>query len=176
MEKYGGLVLFLDRDNINTDEIIPAKYLTLVDKAPLKPHLLEDLKLESFEHQKVKLDQYGVVVTRANFGCGSSREAAPWAFEVNGINVIIAENFARIFRENAFNCGMAAIELDKKIIDELFDKFGERDDVMLDVDIQAEKLTFTAGNLKYSTHFKLNKLQKDLVQSGGWVELASKKY
>jgi 3-isopropylmalate/(R)-2-methylmalate dehydratase small subunit len=176
MKKFGGLVLFIDRDNINTDEIIPAKYLTLIEKSPLKSHLLEDLKLEGYENQRVKLDQYGAVVSRSNFGCGSSREAAPWAFEINGINIIIAENFARIFRENAFNCGMLAVELDKKNINELFDKFGERDDVQLQIDLEKFKLKFSAGKIEFEISFKLDKLQKDLVKYGGWVELAAKKY
>ena len=61
-----------------------------------------------------------VIVTRANFGCGSSREHAPWALEVNDINLVIAESFARIFRQNMFNCGMMAIELPKETIDHLF--------------------------------------------------------
>ena len=62
-----------------------------------------------------------MLVTRANFGCGSSREHAPWALEVNGINVVIAENFARIFRQNMYNCGMFAIELPKEKIEYLFE-------------------------------------------------------
>ena len=59
------------------------------------------------------MQQARVVISRANFGCGSSREHAVWAFEVNDINVIIAESFARIFRQNMFNCGILAIELTK---------------------------------------------------------------
>ena len=58
------------------------------------------------------MQQARVVVTRANFGCGSSREHAVWALEVNDINVVIAESFARIFRQNMFNCGILAIELE----------------------------------------------------------------
>ncbi len=83
---------------INTDEIIPAKYLTEITKEALKPYLLEDLKLDEF---KPNSDIKGkkVVITRSNFGCGSSREHAPWALEVNDINAVFAVNFARIFRQ-----------------------------------------------------------------------------
>ncbi|MFW5906448.1 MAG: 3-isopropylmalate dehydratase small subunit, partial [Desulfobia sp.] len=105
MKKFGGPALFLDRNDINTDEIIPAKYLTENTKTALKPHILEDLILPGFDPVS---DCAGaeVIVTRANFGCGSSREHAVWVLEVNDINVVIAESFARIFRQNMFNCGM----------------------------------------------------------------------
>ena len=115
MKQFGGDVLFLDRSDINTDEIIPAKYLTENTKEALKPYLLEDLKLEGFDN-KSDIQGKKVIITKENFGCGSSREHAPWALEVNGIHTVIAENFARIFRQNMFNCGMLAIELDKKSI------------------------------------------------------------
>ena len=125
MKSFSGNVLFLDRADINTDEIIPAKYLTEITKEALKPHLLEDLCLEGFLPGKSTLDKQ-VVVTRANFGCGSSREHAPWAFEVNGIHVVIAESFARIFRQNMFNCGMLAVELPEDAIADLFARFAGR--------------------------------------------------
>ncbi|MBN1469695.1 MAG: 3-isopropylmalate dehydratase small subunit, partial [Fusobacteriaceae bacterium] len=104
MKKFQGKVLFLNRKDINTDEIIPAKYLTEITKDALKPFLLEDLKLEDFSPKEDIKDKQ-IIITRENFGCGSSREHAPWALEVNGINVVIAESFARIFRQNMYNCG-----------------------------------------------------------------------
>ena len=119
MKQFGGPVLFLDRSDINTDEIIPAKYLTEISKQALKPYLLEDLKLEGF-NPKVDIPGKKVIITRENFGCGSSREHAPWALEVNGIDIVIAPNFARIFRQNMFNCGMLAVELPEKDIDDMF--------------------------------------------------------
>src|SRR5665647_2408931 len=102
MKEFGGPAIFLDRNDINTDEIIPAKYLTEISKTALKPHLLEDLLLDGkpFDAHSEAMQKARVVVTRANFGCGSSREHAVWAFEVNEINVIIGESFARIFRQN----------------------------------------------------------------------------
>ncbi|MCK4768647.1 MAG: 3-isopropylmalate dehydratase small subunit, partial [Desulfobacula sp.] len=87
MKEFKGNVLFLDRSDINTDEIIPAKYLTEIEKAAMKPHLLEDLKLDGF-HPKTDIKEKAVIVTQDNFGCGSSREHAPWALEANGINVV----------------------------------------------------------------------------------------
>ena len=135
MKTFGGPVLFLDRDDINTDEIIPARYLTEITKDDLKPYILEDLKLSGFDPKGEATKAARVIVTRANFGCGSSREHAPWVFEVNGITVVIAESFARIFRQNMFNCGMAAIELKKDIIDELF-SFQDCPDTSIAVDLE----------------------------------------
>ena len=80
MKTYGGKVLFLDRSDINTDEIIPAKYLTEISKEALKPHMLEDFKLEGFNPKAAAVSEAKVIVTRSNFGCGSSREHAPWVF------------------------------------------------------------------------------------------------
>ena len=117
---FGGPAIFLDRSDINTDEIIPAKYLTEVTKEALKPYCLEDLKLEGFDPRGAVLKNARVVVSRANFGCGSSREHAPWVFEVNDIHTIIAESYARIFRQNMFNCGLLAVELPAATIDRLF--------------------------------------------------------
>lgn len=176
MKKYGGKVFFLDRDNINTDEIIPAKYLTEIEKAPLKSHLLEDLKMEGIEPSKVKWDQYGVVVSRANFGCGSSREMAVWAFEVNNINVIIASNFARIFRENSFNSGVLAIDLPLTEIEDLFTKFKNQNDVNAEIKLDARKILFIAGKISKEVTFTLDKFQADVIKAGGWVELAANKY
>ena len=80
MKTFGGPVLFLDRADINTDEIIPAKYLTEITKQDLKPYMLEDLKLDGFDPKGAKTLKARVVVSRENFGCGSSREHAPLGF------------------------------------------------------------------------------------------------
>ena len=143
MTKFDGKVLFLDRSDINTDEIIPAKYLTEISKAALKPYCLEDLKIPGFD-PKADIPGKTAIVTWANFGCGSSREHAPWALEVNGINIVIAENFARIFRQNMYNCGLIATELKAEEIDEVFKTFSGLD-TSVSVDIASGKLSFTAA-------------------------------
>ncbi len=176
MKTFGGRAYFIDRDNINTDEIIPAKYLTLIDKEPLKPHLLEDLKLGNIDPKSIRWDEYGTVISRANFGSGSSREAAVWAFEINGVHLILASNFARIFRENAFNSGLLAITLGEAKIDEIFQKYGNSVDVNVKVDIDSMTLELADSEKSDSYQFQLNSLEKDLVTSGGWVALASEKY
>jgi len=176
MKHFGGPAIFLDRRDINTDEIIPAKYLTEITKIALQPFILEDLKLGGFDPKSEAVHKAGVIVTRANFGCGSSREHAVWVFEVNDINVVIAESFARIFRQNMYNCGMLAIELPKKDIDALFALGEESGTVDIAVDLAESKITAKSGKAEVSTFFKLNDFDKDLVMSGGWLAYADKKY
>ncbi len=173
MKNFGGHVLFLDRSDINTDEIIPAKYLTENSKEALKPYILEDLKLEGFQPME-DTQQANVIVTRANFGCGSSREHAVWVFETNDINVVIAESFARIFRQNMFNCGMLAIELPSEDIESLV-SLGP--DVTIKVDMEHNLVTAEnkQGN-SLSITFSLNEFDRELVTAGGWLAYADNKY
>ncbi len=178
MKTFGGPAVLLDRSDINTDEIIPAKYLTEITKIALKPHLLEDLLLDgkAFDSHSAEMKAAKVVITRANFGCGSSREHAVWAFEVNDINVVIAESFARIFRQNMFNCGILAMELSKNDIDALFAMSG---DITLAVDMDKETVTAkssdaTQDNLECG--FSLNAYDKNLVSAGGWLAYADAHY
>jgi 3-isopropylmalate/(R)-2-methylmalate dehydratase small subunit len=175
MKSFGGPVLLLDREDINTDEIIPAKYLTEAKKEALRPYLLEDLKLEGFAVNGSWRGTARVVVSRANFGCGSSREHAPWALEVNDITCVIAESYARIFRQNMFNGGMLAIELVPAVVDEIF-AFGKNAALTCAVDVDAKTLSFSwaGGSRKYP--FALAKFDEALVRSGGWVDFADAKY
>ncbi len=174
MKEFKGNVLFLDRSDINTDEIIPAKYLTEIEKSAMKPHLLEDLKLEGFD-PKADIDQKAVVVTRENFGCGSSREHAPWALEENGINVVIAASFARIFRQNMYNCGMLAIELSQDTLDAVFDTFANSN-AQVEVDVDASRITIQSKDKTEKIEFQISEFDKTLIKTGGWVEYADKNY
>jgi 3-isopropylmalate/(R)-2-methylmalate dehydratase small subunit len=193
MKDFGGTVLFLDRGDINTDEIIPAKYLNESSKEALKPNLLEDLRLPGFEPGR-DIPGKGAVVSRADFGCGSSREHAPWALEANGINIVIAESFARIFRQNMYNCGMIAAELPKETLDEIFRDFAppvagppapgqsgttagaEGRPVTLSVDVDRGLLVFRSGGKEKAVPFKLEGFERALVEAGGWVEYAAARY
>ena len=174
MKQFGGKVLFLNRNDINTDEIIPAKYLSENTKDALKPYLLENLKLAGFDPKK-DIAGTGAIVSRANFGCGSSREHAPWALEVNGINIVIAESFARIFRQNMYNCGMIACEVPSEELAALFDEFANVQ-ADLSVDITAGVLCFSAGEKKKTVSFTLGDFEKALVNAGGWVTYAAERY
>ena len=178
MKTFGGPAILLDRSDINTDEIIPAKYLTEISKMALKPHLLEDLLLDGkqFDSQSAAMQTARVVITRANFGCGSSREHAVWAFEVNDINVIVAESFARIFRQNMFNCGILAVELGSTQIAELF---AMRGNIAVAVDLVQDRLTASSDDSTQADvvcSFTLNSFDKELVSAGGWLTYADQKY
>lgn len=171
MKMFGGPCIFLDRSDINTDEIIPAKYLTENSKLALKPFILEDLKLAGFDPSSAELENARVIITRQNFGCGSSREHAVWVFEVNDIKVVIASSFARIFRQNMFNCGMLAIELPEADIEALF----QMKPSSVDIDLATNKITSKAIP-SLSFNFVLNSFDKDLVLAGGWLAYADQKY
>lgn len=173
MREFGGKALFLDRNDINTDEIIPAKYLTENTKIALQPHILEDLKLGGFDPAFIRQNGINVLVTRANFGCGSSREHAVWVLDVNDINMVVAESFARIFRQNMFNNGMLAIELPREILNELF---ATGAGVSITVDTTADTLTADNGSEKKTFSYSLNPFDRELVLAGGWLQYADKKY
>lgn len=172
MKSFEGKVLFLDRSDINTDEIIPAKYLTEITKIALKPYLLEDLSMEGFSHPQDIQDK-AVIVTRENFGCGSSREHAPWALEVNGIHVVIAESFARIFRQNMYNCGMYAIELPKEKIDYLFETYAGKETT---IKVEDGVIKVSSDEISDIIEFSVGGFDKTLVNEGGWVLYADKNY
>jgi len=96
-----------DRDHINTDEIIPARYLNTDDEAELAKHCLEDLDAGFVK----KVRPGDIIVAGKDFGCGSSREHAVWAIRGAKVQTVIAKSFARIFYRNAINCGFYLIEL-----------------------------------------------------------------
>jgi len=174
MKQFSGSVLFLDRSDINTDEIIPARYLTENTKEALQPFLFEDIALSGF-NPGTDLHAKSVIITRANFGCGSSREHAPWALETNGIHLVIAESFARIFKQNMFNCGMMAIELPVKALDEIFSTYAGTETHLI---TQLDNNCFILKNQEY-THtisFSLSGFDRALVLAGGWVEYADRHY
>jgi 3-isopropylmalate/(R)-2-methylmalate dehydratase small subunit len=174
MKNFDGRILFLDRSDINTDEIIPARYLTEIAKDALGPHLLEDLSLEGFEARRDTAGK-SALVARRNFGCGSSREHAPWALEVNGIHLVIAESFARIFRQNMFNCGMLAVALPAAAIAEIFTRFGGRE-TYLKTDLGGSRFELTADGDALTVPFSLSAFERALVEAGGWVEYADGRY
>jgi 3-isopropylmalate/(R)-2-methylmalate dehydratase small subunit len=174
MKQFSGRVLFLDRSDINTDEIIPAKYLTEVSRDALKPYLLEDLSLEEFD-PSMDLENKRIVVTRSNFGCGSSREHAPWAFEVNGFHLIIAESFARIFRQNMFNCGMLAVTLPSETIDTLFREFSGKV-TTIETDLENKLFLVSSSDQRMEVGFDISDFDEALVNAGGWLEYADANY
>ena len=93
-------------DNVDTDVIIPARYLNVPDPAELAKHCMEDIDVDFAK----KVNKGDIIVANKNFGCGSSREHAPIAIKASGVSCVIAETFARIFYRNAINIGLPIIE------------------------------------------------------------------
>ncbi len=112
-------------DNVDTDVIIPARYLNTADMQELAKHCMEDIDTE-FASRVKKGD---IMVAKANFGCGSSREHAPASIKASGISCVIAKSFARIFYRNAINIGLPIIECD-----EAAEKIEAGDEISIDFD------------------------------------------
>ena len=124
-----GLVCPLDKNNVDTDQIIPKQFLTSVSRDGFAEALFYDWRYLANEQPNpdfvLNAPQYkgaSILLTRANFGCGSSREHAPWAIQQYGFNVIIAESFADIFFNNSINNGMLLISLSASNIEFLFSR------------------------------------------------------
>lgn len=124
-----GLVCPLDKNNVDTDQIIPKQFLTSVSRDGFAEALFYDWRYQAHGAANpefvLNFPQYqgaSILLTRANFGCGSSREHAPWAIQQYGFNVIIAESFADIFFNNSVNNGMLLISLSSANIDLLFNR------------------------------------------------------
>lgn len=98
-------------DNVDTDVIIPARYLNTIDKKELASHCMEDIDKEFIN----KVGEGDIMVAGYNFGCGSSREHAPIAIKASGISLVIARSFARIFYRNSINIGLAIVESDEAV-------------------------------------------------------------
>jgi 3-isopropylmalate/(R)-2-methylmalate dehydratase small subunit len=155
VHKYGA--------NVDTDAIIPARYLNVSDPAELAKHCMEDID-EDF----IKRVQPGdIMMATTNFGCGSSREHAPLAIKAAGISCIIAKSFARIFFRNAINIGLPLLECDRAV-----DKTEAGD--TLEVDLNNGRIK----NLTNSMEFKAKAypdFMAELISAGGLVEYTQKR-
>lgn len=177
MKPFGGAVLFLDRSDINTDEIINENYLEQNSKQDLKPYLLESLSINGF-NPKTDVAGKKVIITRENFGCGTPREHAPWALEVNGIYVVVAPTFSKEFKKNMFSCNLLAIELDRKSMADIFHTFADKDaecKIVINDDGTA-KVKLIAGSLSKSYPFNLDDAQKSLLEKDNWIGYVESKY
>jgi 3-isopropylmalate/(R)-2-methylmalate dehydratase small subunit len=153
--RYEGTV-YVFGDDVNTDEIIPARYLSTTDPAVLASKCMEDAR-PGFGAQVKK---GSIMVAGANFGCGSSREHAPIAIKAAGISCVIAESFARIFFRNSINIGLPIVEcpgITKRL------KEGDR----ISVDLKAGLITPAAGAPLPITPFP--PFMERIVQEGGWM-------
>ncbi|HHJ14211.1 MAG TPA: 3-isopropylmalate dehydratase small subunit [Gammaproteobacteria bacterium] len=160
MQKFtrlDGLVMPLDRPNVDTDAIIPKQYLKSVRRSGFGPNLFDDWRYldpgePGQDHSQRRLNpdfvmnqpRYrgaSILLGRENFGCGSSREHAVWALEDAGFRVVIAPGFADIFFNNCFKNGVLPIVLDEAVVDRLFEEVEATEGYRLVVDLEAQTLT-----------------------------------
>jgi 3-isopropylmalate/(R)-2-methylmalate dehydratase small subunit len=149
-----GTAQIFAQNDIDTDLIIPAKYLTTSDTQELAKHALEAIGGE-----KLTQAQNPIIVAGNNFGCGSSREHAVWALAGAGVQAVIAEGFARIFFRNSVNFGLPTF-----IISDAAKKFAETDE--LEIDLEKNKIKNITQNKEYDFE-PLPKFLQEIVKAGG---------
>ncbi len=150
-------------DNIDTDAIIPARYLNTSDPAELAKHVMEDAD-KDFPSKVKKGD---MIIAQANFGCGSSREHAPIAIKAAGMQAVIAKSFARIFYRNSFNIGLPIFESD-----EAAEKITEGDEIEVDADNGVIK-NISKGE-EYTAK-PIPPFMQELISAGGLIEWTKKR-
>ena len=150
-------------NNIDTDAIIPARYLNTSDPDELAEHIMEDADKDF----PAKVSAGDLIVAESNFGCGSSREHAPIAIKAAGIQGVVAKSFARIFYRNAFNIGLPIFESV-----EAADKISEGDEIEVDADNGVIK-NITKGE-EYTAK-PIPPFMQELISSGGLVEWTKKR-
>ena len=174
-----GLVALLDRLNVNTDEIIPARFTKTIRRTGFEKALFANWRYLDYNGQTPNPDfvlnqpRYmgaTILLAEDNFGCGSSREHAPWAIHDYGFRCLIAPSFADIFYNNCFNNSILPITLDKATIRELFSEVEATEDYTLHVDLASQTVVNPAGRVLY---FEIDQFRKNALLQGldniGWT-------
>lgn len=177
--KQSGIVAPMDRANIDTDMIIPKQFLKSIKRSGFGPNLFDELRYldegqpdadnsgrplnPDFVLNQPRYKGASVLITRENFGCGSSREHAPWALEDFGFNVIIASSYADIFFNNSFKNGLLPIVLEEAIIDELFAEVTATEGYELTIDLENQNIIKPNGD---SISFEVDAFRKHCLLNG----------
>jgi 3-isopropylmalate/(R)-2-methylmalate dehydratase small subunit len=150
--KHTGLVALMDRSNVDTDQIIPKQFLKRIERTGFGQFLFYDWRFlddgsdnPEFELNRPEYAGASILVARRNFGCGSSREHAPWALDDYGFRVLIAPSFADIFFSNCFKNGVLPITLDEATVDDLFARAAAHEGYRLTVDLDACRIADEHG-------------------------------
>ena len=176
---HQGLVVPLDRANVDTDAIIPKQYLKSIKRTGFGPTLFDDWRYNEpgepgMDHSKRAVNQdfvlnfpryagASILIARENFGCGSSREHAVWALDDYGIRAVIAPSFADIFFNNSFKSGLLPIYLDAAMVDRLFNEVATQEGYQLTIDLAAQ-LVITPNGDKIS--FEIDEFRKFCLLNG----------
>ena len=177
--KQSGIVAPMDRANIDTDMIIPKQFLKSIKRSGFGPNLFDELRYldegqpdadnsgrplnPDFVLNQPRYKGASVLITRENFGCGSSREHAPWALEDFGFNVIIASSYADIFFNNSFKNGLLPIVLEETIIDGLFAEVTATEGYELTIDLENQSIIKPNGD---SIPFDVDAFRKHCLLNG----------
>ncbi len=178
-EKLTGLVVPLDRPNVDTDAVIPKQFLKSIKRTGFGPYLFDEWRYldhgepgmdctdrprnPDFVLNQQRYEGARILLARDNFGCGSSREHAPWALLDYGFRVIIAPSFADIFYNNCFKNGILPIVLPAEIVDRLFKEVSATPGYELAVDLPAQTVTTPAGEVM---HFGVDPFRKHCLVNG----------
>jgi len=185
MEKFTkitAIAMPLDRVNVDTDAIIPKQFLKSIHKSGFGPNLFDEWRYldqgepgmdnsnrplnEDFILNKARYQGSQILLARDNFGCGSSREHAPWALEDYGFRVIIAPSFADIFYNNCFKNGLLPIILAEEIVDQLFNLTDANEGFQLSVDLAEQKITSAMETITFSADFELDQFRRHCLLEG----------
>lgn len=177
--KETGLVVPLDRANVDTDQIIPKQYLKSIKRTGFGVNLFDDWRYldpgePGMDHSTRRLNpdfvlndaRYtgsSILLARDNFGCGSSREHAPWAILEYGFKAVIAPSFADIFFNNSFKNGLLPVVLAERDVDALFELAGGESAVEIDIDLQSQEVTGPNG---FSASFEIDPFRKTCLLEG----------
>lgn len=180
MEKFNqhqGLVVPLDTANVDTDQIIPKQFLQKTERVGFGQHLFHDWRYldadgkqdnpEFILNQEIYANA-SILLARENFGCGSSREHAPWALQEYGFKVIIAPSFADIFYANCINIGVLPIKLSDEEINQLFDQASDAG-LSLTVDLPNNKISYGNNSMSFSLDEFHQYCLEQGIDSVGWT-------
>ncbi|RKD26790.1 3-isopropylmalate dehydratase small subunit [Ammoniphilus oxalaticus] len=169
-KKLTSVVAPLDRVNVDTDAIIPKQFLKRIERSGFGQFLFyewrfdeQDQKNDDFELNKPRYAGSNILLSRANFGCGSSREHAPWALLDYGFKVVIAPSFADIFFNNCFKNGILPIRLSEEQVEQLFQNTGAQEGYALTVDLEAQTVSDASG---LTMSFEIDPYRKECLLKG----------
>jgi 3-isopropylmalate/(R)-2-methylmalate dehydratase small subunit len=168
--RHEGLVAPLDRVNVDTDAIIPKQFLKRIERTGFGAFLFYDWRFDAngkenpeFVLNREPFRNATILLARANFGCGSSREHAPWALADFGFRVVIAPSFADIFFNNCFKNGMLPVRLKESEVDELFKRSNEPGGCRLVVDLERQTV---ADGAEFSATFDVDPFRRKCLLEG----------
>ena len=168
--QHTGKVVPYDMPNVDTDQIIPARFLKKIDRVGFGELLFHDLRFDTDGSEKpgfiLNEPRYqggSILVSGPQFGIGSSREHAPWALQQYGFHSVIASSFGDIFRNNCYQNGLLPVQLAESEIRTLIERAEELDDYKITVDLEAQEVRDSAG---FSAHFEVDPFRRDCLLKG----------